>query len=239
MGLFDNFGKKAGQWGGAYFGGLYGMGAGGKMGASLDGGGGGGGSDPYSGMPQGYPTYLGMEGNQLNTPIEWDRRAEGKLNQEALRTGLSKNSQLALDMNAKGVTNAKSNARGMATGLENQARSNLAMKGGLDSGAAERIAKQSMGNALDLTQQAEAGGNQNAMGIRMQDEDRRMAGLESAQGMNANNAQGLFGMRNQNMQNLIGENTRRNAFNMNSYNQQMAAWGAGKQADATANSGKK
>ena len=202
-------------------------------------GGGQGGENPYSGMPQGYPTYLGMEAGQLNTPIEWDRRAEGKVNEEALRTGLSKNNQLALDQNAIGVTNAKSNARGMASGLEAQARSNLAMKGGIDSGAAERIAKNSQGNALDLTQQVEAGGMQNAAGIRMKDEDQRLSGLNNAAGMNMNSANSLFGMRNQNMQNIIGENTRRNAFNMNNYNQQMAAWGAGKQADAQANSGKK
>lgn len=239
MGLFDGIGNLYAKGVGLQLGGLTGMAKGGKIGGSLFGGGDSGGGDPYSGMPGGYPTYLGMESDQLNTPIEWDRRAEGKLNDEALREGLSKSNALALNMNARGVTDAKSNARGMAAGLENQARSNLAMKGGLDSGAAERITKNSQGNALDLTQQAEAGGNQNAMNIRMQDENQRLAGLNNAAGMNAQSAQGLFGMRNQNMQNMIGENTRRNAFNMNNYNQQMAAWGAGKQADATANSGKK
>lgn len=195
--------------------------------------------DPYAGMPSSYPSYLGMESDQLETPIEWDRRAEFKLNDESLRDGLSKNSLLALDQNAEGVTRAKSGARGVATGLENQARSNLAMKGGLDSGAAERIAKDSATNALDLSQQAEAAGNRNMVDIRMQDEDRRLAGLDNAAAMNSNSAGQLFGMRNQNMQNRIGENTRRNAYNMNNYNQQMQAWAAGKQANAAKDEGKK
>lgn len=199
----------------------------------------GGEEDPYAGMPGGSAPYLGMEMDQLNTPIEWDRRAEGKLNDEALRTGLSKNNQLALDLNAKGVTQAKSNVRGQAAGLEAQARTNLAMKGGMDSGAAERIAKNSQTNALDLTQQAEAGGNANAAGIRMKDEDQRLAGLDNAAGMNMNAAQAMFGMKNANLKNVVGETDRRNAYNMNNYNQQMAAWGAGKQAQATEKSGGK
>lgn len=197
------------------------------------------GGDPYAGMPTDYPAYLGMESDQLNTPIEWDRRAELKLNDEALRDGLSKNSLLALDENAAGVNRAKSNARGVATGLENQARSGLAMKGGLDSGAAERISRDSMSNALDLSQQVEAAGNKNMVDIRMHDEDQRLAGLDNAQGMNRESAGQLFGMRNQNLQNVIGENTRRNGYNMNNYNQRMKGWAAGKQADAAQEGGKK
>ncbi len=195
--------------------------------------------DPYAGMPGGAAPYIGMEADQLNTPIEWDRRAEGKLNEEALRDGLSKNSLLALDENAAGVNRAKSGIRGTAAGLEGQARSNLAMKGGLDSGASERIAKNSMTNALDLSQQAEAGGNRNMVEIRMQDEDRRLAGLDNAQGMNRESANSLFNMRNRNLQNVIGETGRRNAYNMNNYNQSMQAWAAGKQANAAKDDGKK
>ncbi len=195
--------------------------------------------DPYAGMPGGAAPYIGMEADQLNTPIEWDRRAEGKLNEEALRDGLSKNSLLALDENAAGVNRAKSGIRGTAAGLEGQARSNLAMKGGLDSGASERIAKNSMTNALDLSQQAEAGGNRNMVEIRMQDEDRRLAGLDNAQGMNRESANSLFNMRNRNLQNVIGETGRRNAYNMNNYNQSMQAWAAGKQANAAKDEGKK
>lgn len=195
--------------------------------------------DPYAGMPMNYPSYVGMEGNDTQTPIEWDRRAEGKFNEYALRDGPSKATMLALDENADMARMAKSNVRNTASSLAGQARDQLATRGGLDSGASERIAKAAMGNALDLNQQVEAGAMQNRAGINLADEQARVAGLETAVGMNMNTANSLFGMRNQNKQALERENARRNAYNMNNYNQAMQGWAAGKQAQATADSGKK
>lgn len=240
MGLFDGIGKKAGNVLGGYFGGLYGLAAGNKYGTEFDEKyGGEGGGDPYGGMPGGYPSYIGMSNEDTQVPVEWDMRAQDRFNTDALRSGPSASTRNALDMNASAVDQSKSNARGMATGLANDARSQLAMKGGIDSGASERIAKSGISNALDLTQQAEAGANTNRGNILMQDEAQRQSGLQAAAGMNANSAKGIFDMRNANKKNLMGSLDSRNAYNMNLYNQNMAAWGAGKQATATENSGKK
>lgn len=193
--------------------------------------------DYYSGMPGNYPAYVGMEPTDI--PIGWDRRAEQQFNKEALRPGRSLASELALDQNAQDLLQAKSGVRGQASGLAREAESALAMRGGLDSGARERIAKQGMTSALDLTQQAEAQAGKNRTAIDIADEQNRLAGLESAAGMNRAGAQTLFGMQDANRTAREKELARRNAYNMNFYNQQMAGWAAGKQAQATENSGKK
>lgn len=243
MGIFDKFGKVAGGLAGMP-GGFPGMVAGGMAGGwaggqvrNLMGYGNGGGGD-YSGMAS-SPTYLGMERNDLQVPINYDRRPLQSFTEESLRTGPSKATNYALDLSRQAVDQAKSQARGQAAGMAQNAQAQLAMKGGLTGGAAERIQKMANNNALDLSQQAEAAGSQNRTNLLMGDEQNRLAGLDRASGLNLNASQGLFDMQNKNLQNIIGEQTRRNLYNMNNYNQQMQAWGAGKQADAVANSGKK
>jgi hypothetical protein len=48
-----------------------------------------------------------------------------------------------------------------------------------------------------------------------------------------------YNLQAQNLGRQQGEYDRRNMFNMNNYNERMRAWAAGKQAQATADSGKK
>lgn len=232
-----NFGK-IGQGVGTFYGGIYGGLFGKQMGNKF---GGGGDEDPYGGMPQGYPTYVGMEGPELDLAGQFNgpNAPMDKFAGESLRNGPSSGTQFALQQNTLGANSGRDQARRMASGMGKNAAAGLAMHGGLDSGAAERVGKYSTDVGMEAAQGADANASQNRAGLLLADENARTGNLAQAgnmlEGLNMNRYQ----MKAGDTARRQAELDRRNAYNMNYYNQQMGAWGAGKQADATAKSGKK
>jgi hypothetical protein len=211
--------------------GLFGIAGGSLLGSNIGGmvlpGSGGGGGNPYGGMP-GYPTYIGMEPDA--TAVN-PGAAMTRFEADSMRNGPSQMTQLALQKNAEGANAARAGARKMAAGTAADAMSNLSMTGGLNAGAAERIQKNATNQALDFSNAADANAGANRAGLFAADEGARTANL--GQAANARTALDVG-----NVQRKQGEFDRRNLYNMNAYNQAMGGWAAGKQADATANSGK-
>lgn len=120
-----------------------------------------------------------------------------------------------------------------------QAASRLAQSGGLGGGARERLARQGAQSGFIQRQGVERQGALDRLGIRSQDEQNRMAGLQSLQGMQ--NQQADIQFKNQQQAANIGqfnvgsrqkEQEAKRLFDANKYNEQMRAWAANKSADA-------
>ena len=120
-----------------------------------------------------------------------------------------------------------------------QAASRLAQSGGISGGARERLARQGAQSGFIQRQGVERQGALDRLGIRSQDEQNRLAGLQSLQGMQ--NQQADIQFKNQQQAANIGEfnvgsrqkeQEAKRLFDANKYNQQMQAWAAGKSADA-------
>ncbi len=241
MGIFDKFGTAAGSVAGSA-GGIYTGALGGVMGQRFQNSwfGGGDDSNPYAGMAQ-YPSYVGMEPDSLmlsgqyngpNAPLD-------KFAAESMRNGPSQGTQFALEQNRLGANAGRDQARKIASGMGRDASANLSMKGGLGAGALERIGKYATNVGMEGAQQADANASGNRAGLLVADENARTGNLAQAGNMVGNQNQMKYNMAAGDLARKQGELDRRNQFTMNNYNQQMAAWGAGKQADATAHSGKK
>lgn len=166
--------------------------------------------------------------------------------QNALRTGPSQWANLATKESNLEQKQAQDQAMDNARGQTATARADLAMHGGLDSGARERLARSGQTAAIDASQKIAGQGIQNRMQIGMNDEQNRISQLGALPGMEVQALAPQF--QKQNMLNQamgtdvaheIGENEAQNLFNMQNYHEQMSAWGANRQANATENSGKK
>lgn len=199
------------------------------------------GFDPYSGMPS-DPQYIGMEPAAINAAYAndpLDRSALGKYTNEAMRTGPSRNAMIAMQANRADTALNASKARKLAAGTTAEARSQLAMKGGLGAGGAERLAASGRDKAADLVQMANQQGAQGRVQIGMEDERNRVNMLGQAPGMNLAAAQYGTARAEGQLDRLTNESTKRNAFNLGQYQNKMNAWAGGKQAEATMKSGKK
>ena len=192
------------------------------------------GFDPYSGMPL-YPDYIGMEPVELNGAGLLNRAPMDKFTQEAMRSGPSREAELAVAEARRQGGLTRDQLKKQALGEAAQAKNALAMKGGLQTGAAERVNTAMGSRALELAQQAHADTNRNIASIGMEDENNRVKMLGQAPAMQLSAAE--FASKDLDRKQL--ENSKRNAFNLGRYNSQMSAWGAGKQAEATSKAGKK
>ncbi len=139
----------------------------------------------------------------------------------ALNPGQSAWLGLAKQQNQALSENQQEQAVNSNAGQTASAMDNLAMQGGLSSGARERIAEGGVKSASDARQ----GINRQASINDLQ------AGMTDAEDKNKMLSM-LPGLENQKTQSL-------NDANMAKYHEQMQAWAAGRQADATENSGKK
>lgn len=122
-----------------------------------------------------------------------------------------------------------------------QAASRLAQSGGVSGGARERLARQGAQSGFIQRQGVERQGSLDRLGIRSQDEQNRMTGLQTLQGLQ--NQQADIQFKNQQQEANIGqfnvqsrqkEQEAKRLFDANRYNEQMRAWAAGKSADAQA-----
>lgn len=101
-----------------------------------------------------------------------------------------------------------------------KARSELASRGGLSSGARERVAEGGQNNYMDMMQGLAREGMDNELQIGVQDQENKM----KAKGMD--------------VENTLKENQNKNDYNMRAYEARMQAMAAERQAQATENSGK-
>lgn len=126
------------------------------------------------------------------------------------------------------------------------ARTDLAMHGGLSSGARERVARQGARDVLSASADVGRQGTLNRLTTGIQDETNRINQLSMLPGMenqvfqNDIQKEGMFeNTQNADISRQIAENQSKNQFNQSTYSQQMAAWAAQKQADATEKAGHK
>ena len=113
--------------------------------------------------------------------------------------------------------------------------SQLAMRGGVSGGERERIAETGLRGLTDAKQRALAEDKGARLKIGIEDEQNKLGllqGLPQAEAM-------ALKPDEYNINNRLNEQMQRRAFESNAYNQQMTAWAANKQADATAEAGKK
>lgn len=156
-----------------------------------------------------------------------------KFQNEAMRTGPSAWSNLAQGQQDKYQTDAQSKAASTAAGSAAESRDQLAMRGGLDSGARERIGRNQSRDYMNMTQNAADTRANNGMQIGMNDEQNRIQQLGMMPQMVNQANQGNF----QKAGLDFNANTTENAFNMQKYHEQMAGYGANQSANATQNSG--
>lgn len=171
--------------------------------------------------------------------IKGDIRSDAldKYKQNTLSDGPSSWAKLATDqqgLEESGLRNKLGEQQGSA--LAN-ARSSLAMRGGLSGGAAERLAKSGARDQMMGMQNLSAQGAMARGNIGMQDAQQKAQALPQLANMDmqtqlANKKIGEF-----NINNALTENKMTNMAGQASYDEQMKAWAATKQADAMRNSG--
>lgn len=200
-----------------------------------------GGVNPFDGSML-HPNYEGIDTGALKSSydtINPNTQALDQFNQDALRTGPSRGALLAMEQNRSDALLGLDGVQRATQGANAQARSQLAMKGGMGGGAAERIAKSGRDQGVQGAQAVNANAAKINANIGMEDERSRMGNLTQANTMNQANAEFRMNKNNALQGALSNENTKKNAFNLGKYQTYMQAWGAGKQADATASAGKK
>lgn len=163
---------------------------------------------------------------------------------EALRSGLSKGSLLAMEQSRLEEAQQRDNLAGSTMGQAAGARSALAMRGGMGSGARERIGLSAARTGALGQQNIGAEAAKNRLGIGMQDESNRLSMLRGLGGIENQYAQtGLekarIGSQGAAIDagNYIKSQQDKNAWEQQKYASQMGLLGAQQTALATANSG--
>jgi hypothetical protein len=176
--------------------------------------------------------------------IQVDKQGLAAFKGEALRTGPGAWAGAASAENDRGAKTARNQASLDAKGGVAQAESGLAMHGGIDSGARERIAQTGQ-NAYAMAGQEI--GNQQAQGrnqILMQDEKNRVQELEALPGVQNQYLEPEFKKASMSqaahaadVQGQIHDTEQQNAYNMGKFSIQAQEFGANQQANATRQSG--
>lgn len=187
------------------------------------------------------PSTMSMlpELNQKLAGIQLDKRALDQFRNEALRTGPSNWAVLARRSQALGEQTARERAIREAAAQGASARSNLAMRGGIQSGARERIAKQGMRDYLSMSQDLNRQGDMDRLQIGMNDESNRIQQLGMLPGMEVQALQpefqklNLWGQGKQfDVGNAMKENQAQNDYNQQNYATRGQMYGAKQQANA-------
>lgn len=208
---------------GTVLGGIGGAAAGGAFGGGGEGG--GGFANPFP-RPD-TPTFesqidpnTGLLKQQYQKKSELNEGALNAMRSEALRDPgqMSKWREIAQTQGMDQLARQQGNQLA-------QAQSGLAAAGGLSQGARERLANTSMQQGLM---------NQQNMwtNLASQDEQKRMQMLGQMPGQELAAAGYKSGVGGANIQAALDEINRKRAFDMNNYNEQMRAWGAGQTAAA-------
>ena len=220
------------SWIGDNWGGILGAAAGGPLGWVA-------GSNAQTMAQGGTPGQLMLDSSGRPIPPEYissyDKNKQSlslanndflnQLNAEAMRKGPSKTANLMnLESDRQGLLARDNNAQ-TAGGNAAKARSDLAARGGLSSGARERVEQNANNDVLNLNQRTNQQVQANRAQIGINDEQNRLSQLQAAGQMK--NQQNQFDIGNE-----INEGNQRNAYNQNLYNQNMQAYGANQTANA-------
>jgi hypothetical protein len=215
-----------------------------------------GASGDYSGMP-GYPGFTPAWNPGMSMAPQVQQELSGidmsglnnavtNFQDMAQRQGPSAWAQLAGQQQNALAQNEIERGQNQANAAEAGALNNLAMTGGLSSGARERASLAGQKNMLDMSQNVQRQNALNQLQIGVNDQQNKMQEMGMLPGMELQALQPQFQKQNilqnaqqQDIANQMNENQYQNEWNQNLYNQQMQAWAAGKQANATMNSGKK
>lgn len=161
------------------------------------------------------------------------------LRDRALGTGSSPWASMMTRKQFDEESDARERGKQEARSSANQAMTDLAMRGGLSSGARERATQNAAKNLLSMSQDVGRQGNINRLNIGVQDEQQKMGALSQLPGQELAMEQQWGQAAQTDQQRLLEENRQRNSYNQNTYQQQMQAWAAERQAQATENAGKK
>jgi hypothetical protein len=132
-------------------------------------------------------------------------------------------------------------ASGQAAGALNAGMGNLAMRGGMASGARERMATAGARGIAEAGQGAYQNYGNNLQGILSQDVTNKNNAINTfanAEGQIAGKNLDLTNSQNQyNLGNVLKQNDNTNTWNMDTYKEQLGKWSAEKQAEASRPSG--
>lgn len=180
-------------------------------------------NDPNYGGIASTPGYV-----PIYQPAPGDQEGLNAFKQMAMSKGPSPWALLSTQNQALQAQNERDKGAKSTAGAAAAARDQLAAQGGLSSGARERIAETGDTNYTNMSQDVGRQENLNNLQIGMNDQQNKIQELSQVPAMEQTIAA-----------NKMAEGKSENDFNQNLYNQQMQAWAAGQQANATAHAGKK
>lgn len=181
---------------------------------------------------------------QAGADVQVDQRAIDEIRNRALEKGPSAWAKMAEEKQRIEETGALDNARAQSAGAQAQTLSNLMMRGGLQGGSRERIARGTLKDQMLAAQQVGRQGQLDRAGIGLQDQTFKNQFLNTTADLDFRNAD--LGLKNReyksrvdevNLRNLLGETQAERDFKMGTYKERMNTWGANKQADAMAKQG--
>lgn len=191
--------------------------------------------------PYQYPAYdpntmaIGPQTEARYKALQVDPRGLQAFRKEALRTGESPWATLTKNKYINEEQMQRERAKREALSNTAQSESDLAMRGGLSSGARERLQAGSQRNLLDISQQAGEAGAKNRLGVDIAEQQNRMSQLQMLPSMENQAFQLEFSKqkaiedaRNTDIQRQIDEQARR-----------QQAYAAQQQAIATRQAGRK
>lgn len=202
-----------------------------------------------------------MNGIQLN------KDGLNAIRSRALSSGMSPWASLMMDRQRMEESGNVDRAAGEQAGAEASARSNLAMRGGLSSGARERLARYGARDMMKAKSDIYNRGASDRLGIQVQDENQKLDLLKGLPGMELQSLDPEFKKLNSwqslaqeeqgrklnldmsnrdyntnvakyNIDNALGEKKSGELAKLKDYEEQMKAWAANRQAEATENAGK-
>lgn len=168
--------------------------------------------------------------DKLNT------QALQQLRSEALRnpTQASAMAQLQYQKQALEEQQARQAALGQAMQGIGAGQMQLASRGGLRSGAAERLAQMGATNLMKSQQAVGAEGRLARLNVALEDEKNRLAALSAMPGMEAQAAQAQEQIQQLNIAQLAEQHKLQEEKKLAAYQEQMKGWAAGKQAQGIA-----
>lgn len=191
--------------------------------------------DPKTGLMQ---TQYQMSTGELD-PTKMEGYQAYKNN--ALRKGPSDWAKLMLQQQEQRRVGGMEKAAAQASSSGANARASLSMRGGMSSGARERIAKSGARDLLAARQGVGRDTNIANIGIQTQDEQDRQGFLKGLPGMEADIEKFNIGNRNKtnefNIMRALEEKRAKDAQDLTVYQEQLKKWGAERQAQATESSG--
>lgn len=171
--------------------------------------------------------------------ITVDQTAINAIRDRALSKGPSAWAKMMTERQALEEAKARDDVRQASMTQAAQGYADLGMRGGVSSGARERLASGNSRNAMLKAQEVGRQGLLDRMNIGLQDETQRLDLLKTIPGYDFQNANIAAQNRDYrtkvdqtNLASYMQNNTNLNNYNMEGYKAGMEKWAAGKQADA-------